>query len=123
GMVAIPTETVYGLAGAAFDEAALARIFAAKDRPRFDPLIVHVPGLDAPGVVGPLAPAQRTAAERLVQAHWPGPLTLVLPRGPRVPDLATSGLPTVAVPSPPPPVAPALVPPVGPPAPPRPAPS
>jgi L-threonylcarbamoyladenylate synthase len=113
-VVAIPTETVYGLAGAAFDERALARIFAAKDRPTFDPLIVHVLELDAPGVVGPLAPRQRAAAERLARAHWPGPLTLVLPRGPRVPDLATAGLPTVAVRSPRHPVARALVAAVGP---------
>src|SRR5262249_11324854 len=108
-VVAIPTETGYGLAGSAFDERALARIFAAKDRPPVDPLIVHVLGLDAPGVVGALAPAQLATAERLARAHWPGPLTLVLPRGPRVPDLATSGLPTVAVRSPRHPVARALL--------------
>jgi L-threonylcarbamoyladenylate synthase len=113
-VVAIPTETVYGLAGRAFDEHALAQIFAAKDRPTFDPLNVHVLGLDAEGVIGPLAPAQRATAERLARAYWPGPLTLVLPRGARVPDLATSGLPTVAVRAPRHPVAQKLIAAVGP---------
>ncbi len=98
-LVGMPTETVYGLAGSAFDAAALARIFATKERPTFDPLIIHLPsaGLATPGVVGALAPAQARVAEELATRFWPGPLTLVLPRGDRVPDLATSGLPTVAV--------------------------
>jgi L-threonylcarbamoyladenylate synthase len=110
-LVGMPTETVYGLAGAAFDAAALAKIFAAKDRPIFDPLIVHLPatGLATPGVIGALAPAQRRAAEALAARFWPGPLTLVLPRGGAVPDLATSGLPTVAVRRPRHPVAQALL--------------
>ncbi len=105
----MPTETVYGLAGNAYDPEALARIFAVKERPRFDPLIVHVV-LNADGrsaleqleQLGLADPAQLGArakghVELLARAHWPGPLTLVLPRGPRVPDLATSGLDTVAV--------------------------
>jgi L-threonylcarbamoyladenylate synthase len=118
GVVAIPTETVYGLAGAIDDEAALARIFAAKERPTFDPLIVHVAAaraqvaaLIADGIVdgAALSAAARARADALLQAFAPGPLTLVLPRGPRVPDLAASGLPTVAVRAPRHPVAQALL--------------
>lgn len=126
GLVAIPTETVYGLAGSAFDERAVGAIFAAKDRPVFDPLIVHVgagPGwasLDAAGrladlgsreivSLAPLSPAARDAAGRLLFAFWPGPLTLVLPRHRRVPLLVTSGLDTVAVRMPGHPVAQALL--------------
>ena len=115
-LVAIPTETVYGLAGSATDERALAKIFAAKERPTFDPLIVHVAAgaasveaLVGAGLVGALRPAARVRADALLRAFAPGPLTLVLPRGPRVPDLATSGLPTVAVRSPRHPVAQALL--------------
>src|SRR5688572_18350367 len=105
GIVAMPTETVYGLAGLARDEGALARIFGPKDRPTFDPLIVHVedmPGAVAAGVVDParFTAAAGARAGALAAAFWPGPLTLVLPRGPRVPDLCASGLPTVAVRSP-----------------------
>jgi L-threonylcarbamoyladenylate synthase len=110
-LVAFPTETVYGLGAAAFDAAALARVFAVKERPTFDPLIVHLPaaGLATPGVIGPLAPAQARVAAALARRFWPGPLTLVLPRGERIPDLATSGLPTVAVRRPRHPVAQALL--------------
>jgi len=94
GVVAIPTETVYGLAGNALDPQALARIFAAKGRPTFDPLIVHVADFeDLPRVVAHW-PA---GARKLAEAFWPGPLTLVLPKHPAIPDLATSGLPTVGV--------------------------
>ncbi len=106
-VVAIPTETVYGLAGVAFDEVALATIFTVKERPTFDPLIVHVPtppgdadvhlaelGLLDPSLLGPKA---RERLNTLAKAYWPGPLTLVVPRGPRVPDLVTSGLDTVAI--------------------------
>lgn len=98
GLVAIPTETVYGLAARADDARAVARIFAAKGRPRFDPLIAHFPGAaEAARWVSFDRRADR-AAERL----WPGPLTLVLPRlhgldGPLIPDLVTSGLDTAAV--------------------------
>ena len=94
-VVALPTETVYGLAGHALDPQAVARIFEAKERPFFDPLIVHLPSLDW------LDRLTTAAADPLVQAlvrnFWPGPLTLVLPRRPLVPDIVTSGLPTVAV--------------------------
>lgn len=111
----IPTETVYGLAALAADESALARVFEFKGRPRFDPLIVHVATLDlaelqSQGVIAnSLGAAQQRVAEDLVRQFWPGPLTLVLPRGPLVPLLATSGLETVAVRMPGHPVAQALI--------------
>lgn len=94
GLVAFPTETVYGLGAAALDPAAVARIFAAKGRPADHPLIVHLPDethLDAWVVRVP--PAARTLAARF----WPGPLTLVLQRHPEVPDEVTGGLETVAL--------------------------
>src|SRR3954449_6536890 len=75
-LVAFPTETVYGLGGDATSEAAVARIFAAKGRPRFNPLIVHVPGL---AEAEPLAVFDERARDA-VGRFWPGPLTLVLPR-------------------------------------------
>ncbi len=116
-VVGVPTETVYGLAGNALDPRALARIFAVKERPAFDPLIVHVPvpttlaSLEAEGIVE--AGFSRTrggrVADALARRFWPGPLTLVLPRGPRIPDLATSGLDTVGVRAPSHPVAQALL--------------
>lgn len=94
GLVAIPTETVYGLAANAFDEAAVLKVFAAKQRPAFDPLIVHVHSLEqVREVVRELPPE----AEALMRSFWPGPLTLVLPKQPRIPDLVTSGLDTVGV--------------------------
>jgi L-threonylcarbamoyladenylate synthase len=91
-LVAFPTETVYGLGGDATNERAVAEIFAAKGRPRFNPLIVHVPGL---------AEAEALAvfddrARRLAAQFWPGPLTLVLPRR-GVSGLASAGLNTVAI--------------------------
>lgn len=111
GVVAIPTETVYGLAGHLFDEGALARIFEAKERPSFDPLIVHVPRFPWPGLVDwtRLDRAATDAVHRLAERFWPGPLTLVLPKDPRVPDLATSGLDTVGIRVPAHPVARALL--------------
>jgi len=153
-VVAIPTETVYGLAGAAFNEVALTRIFEVKERPTFDPLIVHVAaplpeedtggtaggggvpvrsGAPAPATIvsGGRAPAPTGASrllanlelldrevlgptgcavlDRLAKAFWPGPLTLVIPKQPGVPDLATSGLSTVAVRMPAHPVAQAVI--------------
>ena len=93
-LVAIPTETVYGLAGRALDEGAVARIFETKGRPRFDPLIVHVSSAAA---VEPLARALPARFADLAEAFWPGPLTLVLEKSDRVPDLVTAGAPTVAV--------------------------
>jgi L-threonylcarbamoyladenylate synthase len=99
-LVAFPTETVYGLGGDAFNPLALAKIFEAKGRPRFDPLIVHIAAPEALGEVADcslLPPAARDRAARLMAEFWPGPLTLILPRRERIPDLASSGLPTVAV--------------------------
>ena len=93
GLVAVPTETVYGLAADALNPAACRRIFRAKGRPTTDPLIVHVLGLAQAGRIAVL----NEAARRLAAAFWPGPLTLVLPRQPGVPDLVTAGLPSVAV--------------------------
>ncbi len=94
GTVAIPTETVYGLAANAFDPEAVLRIFTTKQRPSFDPLIVHIGRrTDVQRVVKELPPG----AERLMEAFWPGPLTLVLPKRAEVPDVVTSGLDTVGV--------------------------
>lgn len=102
GLVAMPTETVYGLAANALDADAVARIFAAKGRPPSNPVIVHVLDLDA---VAPLTTAIPAVARRLAGLFWPGPLTLVLPRSERVPDAVTAGGPTVAVRAPAHPVA------------------
>jgi L-threonylcarbamoyladenylate synthase len=94
GLVAFPTETVYGLGASAFDARAVARVFAAKARPSFDPLIVHVSDAsELPRV----AVADDPRVARLAAPFWPGPLTLVLPRRPEVPDIVTSGLDTVGV--------------------------
>ena len=93
GLVAVPTETVYGLAGDATSEAACRRIFAAKGRPSNDPLIVHIASLRDLDLVARPNPA----ALRLARRFWPGPLTLVLPKRPSVPDAATANLPSVAV--------------------------
>jgi len=105
-LVAFPTETVYGLAAIATDAAAVAAIFAAKQRPAFDPLIVHVDSLArARQVVRHLD----GAALRLAERYWPGPLTLVLPKTDGIADLVTAGLPTVGVRLPAHPVARALI--------------
>lgn len=106
GLVAFPTETVYGLGANALDAAAVQRIFAAKGRPSYNPLIVHVAHADAARA---LVRAWPEAAERLARAFWPGPLTLVLPKQPQVPDAVTAGLPTVALRVPAHPVALALL--------------
>jgi L-threonylcarbamoyladenylate synthase len=105
GLVGMPTETVYGLAGNARDPAALARIFEVKRRPFFDPLIVHVAERAELEDLCEVSPE----AEILMRAFWPGPLTLVLAKKGSVPDLATSGLPSVAVRMPAHPVARALL--------------
>lgn len=106
GLVAFPTETVYGLGAIATRPDAVARVFAAKGRPPRNPLIVHV--ADVAGARA-LVQAWPSAAERLAEACWPGPLTLVLPRGPQIPDAVTGGGPTVAVRVPAHPVALALL--------------
>jgi L-threonylcarbamoyladenylate synthase len=94
GLVAFPTETVYGLGADAFQPGAVARVFEVKARPTFDPLIVHVADVEAlERVVQAIDPR----VERLAAHFWPGPLTLVLPRRREVPDLVTAGLDTVGV--------------------------
>ncbi len=93
-LVAFPTETVYGLGANALDAAAVAGIFAAKGRPATNPVIVHVATFaDAEALVATMPPIARILADRF----WPGPLTLVVPRGPNVPDIVTAGGPTVAL--------------------------
>jgi L-threonylcarbamoyladenylate synthase len=105
--VALPTETVYGLAADALNAEAVAKIFEAKERPHFDPLIVHLPDRDWLEKVVDL-PALATASPssggqdrqlilKLTQRFWPGPFTIVLPKRPIIPDLVTAGLDTVAV--------------------------
>jgi L-threonylcarbamoyladenylate synthase len=105
-VVAFPTETVYGLGADALNERAVARVFAIKNRPQFDPLIVHLPNREA-------APQYATAIDRrataLMERFWPGPLTLVLRKRPIIPDLVTAGLDTVALRVPAHPVALALL--------------
>ncbi|KQM87529.1 translation factor Sua5 [Sphingomonas sp. Leaf23] len=95
GCVAVPTETVYGLAADATDSRAVAGIYAAKGRPGFNPLIVHVPDRAAAGALAVFD----AAAEALAGAFWPGPLTLVLPmrEGAGIASLVTAGLPTIAI--------------------------
>jgi L-threonylcarbamoyladenylate synthase len=93
GTVAFPTETVYGLGANALDPVAVARIFAAKERPSWDPVIVHVCNQE---MVGRVAEVSREA-QRLMEAFWPGPLTLLLPRKAAVPDSVTAGRPLVGV--------------------------
>lgn len=96
-IVALPTETVYGLCADAFNPSAIAKIFAAKERPAHDPLIVHVAGRGMLDGVATVPPEIDAVFKKLTEEFWPGPLTIVLPRGPRIPDSITSGLPTVAV--------------------------
>jgi L-threonylcarbamoyladenylate synthase len=95
--VALPTETVYGLAADALRPEAAIRIFEAKERPFFDPLIVHLPSREWLGRVTSIPEESRALIEALIARFWPGPLTLVLPRQAIVPDIVTSGLETVAV--------------------------
>jgi len=106
GVVAFPTETVYGLGAIAFDARAVARIFEIKARPAFDPLIVHVSDETMLERVVESVPA---TARSLIQTFWPGPLTIVLNKRAEIPDLVTAGLPTVAVRMPAHPVARALI--------------
>jgi L-threonylcarbamoyladenylate synthase len=94
GLVAFPTETVYGLGAHALHAAAIRRVFAAKGRPAYNPLIIHVADLHQARRLVRRWPPE---AQALATAFWPGPLTLVLPRGDNVPDLVTAGLPAVAL--------------------------
>lgn len=93
-LVAIPTETVYGLAANGLDETAVAGIFSAKNRPTFDPLILHVASIEQ---AQSLCTDWPEMADKLARAFWPGPLTLILPKADHVPDLTTSGQPTVGI--------------------------
>ena len=97
GLVALPTETVYGLAADAFDAEAVAKVFEVKERPSFDPLIVHIGHKRDLDLVAKIPEELEDVVKELMTTYWPGPLTLVLPRNPDVPDLVTSGLETVAV--------------------------
>ncbi|NJN70277.1 MAG: threonylcarbamoyl-AMP synthase [Nitrospira sp.] len=106
GLVAFPTETVYGLGCDATNAVAAARVFEAKQRPQFDPLIVHIADrmqLDA------VVASQTPMAQKLMDAFWPGPMTLVLPKQSIIPDLVTAGLSTVAVRMPNHPIAQAFI--------------
>jgi len=93
-IIAFPTETVYGLGADAFNPRAVARIFAIKERPRFDPLIVHISDLSQIDAIAEDIPDK---ARTLIDRFWPGPLTIILPKKPTVPDIVTSGLPNVAI--------------------------
>lgn len=105
-LVAMPTETVYGLAGNALDANVVAKIFSAKERPSFDPLIVHVQSaikniddlvnagiLDGNRITAPV----KDIANKLIANFWPGPLTIILPKGKKIPDIVTSGLDQVGI--------------------------
>ena len=106
-LVAFPTETVYGLGADALNGEAAARIFAAKGRPADNPLIAHIAGES--GLAGLIAGEPCTCARKLMRAFWPGPMTLIFPKSPRVPREVTAGLDTVAVRMPSHPVARALI--------------
>jgi L-threonylcarbamoyladenylate synthase len=93
-LVAFPTETVYGLGAHALDEAAVQKIFDAKERPATDPLIVHIAHI---GQVSQCAASFPALARKLALSFWAGPLTLILPKKPSIPDLVTAGLPNVAL--------------------------
>ncbi len=94
GLVAFPTETVYGLGANALNPDAVARIFIEKERPSFDPLIVHINSTD---YLPLLCKNPDDYLYKLAEAFWPGPLTMVVPKSKIVPDIVTSGLPTVAI--------------------------
>jgi len=105
-LVGMPTETVYGLAGNAFDVDAVTKIFTVKERPSFDPLIVHVAdnmksveALHAAGIIDIklLSNDELALTNSLIKEFWPGPLTIILPKGPKIPDLVTSGLSSVGI--------------------------
>ena len=93
GLVAIPTETVYGLAANAYNSEAVTNIFIAKNRPSFDPLITHISNSDQLNILAKNIPAKATS---LIQKFWPGPLTIILPKTDKVSDLITSGLENAA---------------------------
>ena len=96
-LVALPTETVYGLAAKALNAIAVAKIFEAKERPRFDPLIVHLPSREWLRRIAELPVGDRQLILKLADKFWPGPFTMVLPKREVVPEIVTAGLDTVAV--------------------------
>jgi len=96
-IVALPTETVYGLAADALNPIAVTKIFEAKERPRFDPLIVHLPSRDWLEKIADLPEHNQQLISKLADKFWPGPFTIVLPKHEIVPEIVTSGLDTVAV--------------------------
>src|SRR5215471_12579084 len=96
-VVALPTETVYGLAASALNAVAVAKIFEAKDRPRFDPLIVHLPNREWLDRIAEVPASDRQLIGNLTDKFWPGPFTMVLPKLKVVPEIVTAGLGTVAV--------------------------
>ena len=96
-IVAMPTETVYGLAADALNADAVAKVFAAKERPAFDPLIIHLPTKQSLNDVADVPESIRKTVIQLIERFWPGPLTLILPKKACIPDIVTSGMPTVAV--------------------------
>ena len=93
-LVALPTETVYGIAADARNGAAVRKIFEAKGRPQDNPLIVHIYGMEMLHGIVTQVPVR---ARKLAEAFWPGPLTMVMPRGPEVSDVTCAGLDTVGV--------------------------
>lgn len=94
GLVAFPTETVYGLGANALNPVAVAKIFEMKERPSFDPLIVHIANVEE---LKQLTIIQDDRVYQLAEHFWPGPLTIVLPKSKLIPDIVSSGLPTVAI--------------------------
>jgi L-threonylcarbamoyladenylate synthase len=96
-IVALPTETVYGLAADALNPIAVAKIFEAKGRPRFDPLIVHLPEQDWLAKITGFPAQDRQLILQLAEKFWPGPLTMILPKLELVPEIVTAGLDTVAI--------------------------
>ena len=106
GLVGMPTETVYGLAANALDEAAVRKIFAAKGRPQDNPLIVHISEFSQ---IRRLVKSVPESAEKLAAAYWPGPMTIVLPKSDLIPEVTCAGLPTVGIRFPSHPAARALI--------------
>lgn len=109
GLVAFPTETVYGLGADALNPEAVGKIFAAKKRPVFDPMIIHIAELKTLMTLVMIDPQHRRLLMTLVETFWPGPLTLVLPRRSLIPNVVTAGLATVAIRMPAHPMALALI--------------
>lgn len=106
GLVAMPTETVYGLAANAFDENTVKKIFRAKQRPAWDPIIVHI---DSVAMLDAVSASRPAVVQPLSKFFWPGPLTLLLPRLPEIPSIVTAGRPLVGIRFPDDPVARALI--------------